>query len=416
MGTDISGTKAYRRFRQFLSNIYLYGFLSRDDFVNLGTSGPDEYDTCTKLLRTALPAIESGAVRQDKKKFLRFDRQYLASSERQLADSYLLHIIKDTELVNYLWILSVVSKNSKTQTQIHEGICRQLNGEEAYEVNPSTTNRWIQELYQYGLLQKSGKQYSLAQNRLKSLTANELQQLHDYISFCCEITHPRVAGSFLLRCVRRDLLAKGVPMRSVLPVLLRHNRCSNIMDEDILYQLRDAIAKKSYVGCQINGRTKQILPIKLRVEARLGRWYLLYWEGAPRIARLSNIEDLTITRTHAVDCSDWDAVAKAVNEAFLSSGCSGNRSNRGPYLVKVRLLFGNNIGIMKQFRREMQMGRIISDGDGLLYVVKINDPVELVPFLRQYAPWIQILPGGHGLDQRIKADLLKMRQQLEGNA
>ena len=409
MAVERNGIREYSRIRPFLTYIYLYGFLSRDDFASLGISGPDEYDYCTKLLRNIMPNMNDDAYWNDRKKHLRFSREYSVSSELGLADSYLLHTIKDHESGELLNMLSCVAKSGATQSQL-EYAFSEVNGDVQTD-KASTINRRRKELQECGYISKQKKVYRLKKSPLNSLPADELYALYDYVCFCAETTYPRVAGSFVRRYLRREFLCRGLAVPEGTPFLLRHNGCSNVFDEDIVYRLKQAIRKRCYAVICFPKGIQTVIPVALRVDCRLGRWYLLYWNAKPCIARIQNIQSCKIGEK--VKDELWNNVFCATQNAFSNSGCARFMSAQEPYEVVAELLFDEASGIKNQFIREIRMGEIIRHDGKDYYRVVVNDPVELVPLLRQYAPWIRILPGNHDLDARIHQDLLRMRQQLE---
>lgn len=410
MATERNGIREYSRIRPFLTYIYLYGFLSREDFVNLGWCGPDEYDYCTRLLRTILPNISDSAVWKDGKKHLRFDRRYEASSESQLANSYLLHTIKNEELCELLRLLSCLARGGATQSQLQYAF--EAHAQDSGEDKTSTFNRRRKELQDYGYVVKEKKQYRLKTNPLRTLSDDELHKLNEYIGFCAEITYPRVAGSFLKRCIRREFLQRGFAVPKGVPFLLRHNDCSNVFEEDIVYQLQSAIDKRKSVVAHFRRDVQEIIPLALRIDTRLGRWYLLYWKEKPRLAAVRNISK--VEEKTVIEEDRWKTVEEDTVRTYSLSGCSGSVKRKSPYMVRVALHFEDAPGMYNQFRREIRIGSIIKEEGTEFYQILINDPVELKPLLRQYAPWLTILPGEHDLDTVIRQDLEEMRQQLEG--
>ena len=69
-----------------------------------------------------------------------------------------------------------------------------------------------------------------------------------------------------------------------------------------------------------------------------------------------------------------------------------------------------------QFARELRIGSIIVRDGKEYYQAEINDPLELMPLLRSFSPWLRILPGRHDLDVRLREDLRQMRVSLEQGA
>ena len=201
--------------------------------------------------------------------------------------------------------------------------------------------------------------------------------------------------------------ARGMAPLGPMPVLLRRNDSCSIFDEDAAFRFRELIRqrKKAVIRCQ--GQCSEIVPVAVRVDKRLGRWYLLYWDGKPRMARLSN---LTYVRDGA-RAPDWKGYARQVNEFFACSGVSAFRDEGSPYRVKVKVKLEG--AMLLRFSRDIRLGQMEAGDTGRIYCVRINDPGELVPLLRQYAPGLEIQPGPDRLRQRIREDLLQMRSQLE---
>lgn len=77
--------------------------------------------------------------------------------------------------------------------------------------------------------------------------------------------------------------------------------------------------------------------------------------------------------------------------------------------------FDSAPGMRTQFEREIRQGQIIEQDGQEYYCAYVNDPGELVPFLRSFAPWLRILPGEHDLDSRISSQLTQMLENLERN-
>ena len=157
-----------------------------------------------------------------------------------------------------------------------------------------------------------------------------------------------------------------------------------------------------------------MLPVALRIDTRLGRWYLLAMEEAPVIYRVSLIQSIkpgTVTAE-----TDWRAAKATVLRAFAHAGCSGAVPAEGPVLVEAELRFQNVPGMRVQFARELRIGSIIVRDGKEYYQAEINDPLELMPLLRSFSPWLRILPGHHDLDVRLREDLRQMRASLEQGA
>lgn len=401
-----NGIQEYDRIRDYISSIYLYGVNSRDDFVELGTNGPDEYDACVKLLKSVLPFIQDDALWLDGRKLLCVNRRYESGNERLLANTYMLHSMSDDELVSALAIFSSLDKRHLSKSELMREL--ELRG---LEVSESTILRRIKDLVRYGYLDCHGKSYALRENPLAGLDDCQLLEIWNCVCFFSEITYPRIAGSFLKRSILREADSRGVTLPGEFPFLLRHNDYRNVFDEDIAYKMGKLIEQKKLASVRIQGRDRLIYPVSLKVDTFLGRWYLRYWDEGPAMIRLSDIT--RVKPGNAVSDEEWNRISQRVSSHFKYSGCSSGVFKERPYQVRVQLCFDNQVGLYRQFRREIRIGRILEENGTEYYVAELHDPGEIVPLLRQYAPWLKILPGEHGLDVRVRADLERMRDQME---
>ena len=406
MAADRNGRAQYDLIRSFMSSIYLYGFLSREDFIALGISSGAAYDQCTRLLRCVIPELDSGHLRENSRKYLQLPRQYVKSSENSLSNTYLLHTIRPAELTEFLVILSRFSRGPATQQEL-TGELEQYAQEETVSKYSAARNHRL-ELEEYGYLVKCGRSFRLADNVFARLDGQQLLELMRYLDFAGSITYPRVPASFLSRSLRRELRSRGLSCpQADNSVLLRRNDCSSVFDEDLACQFRYAIAEACRMRVEYRGSVLDILPVALRLDARLGRWYLLFWDGTPRIARVS---DLSVRRLLKKE-PDYAALSQTVLEAFSYVGFSGELNPEGPYHIRAKVLCRD--GIYRRFCRDIRFGSVHEENDACYYDVTVHDPGELVPLLRQYAPWLQILPGSHGLHHKIRSDLELMRRQTE---
>ena len=411
MKTDLKGVREYDRIRRYLENIYLYGFFSRDDFAQAGVGSVKDYDFGVNLIRSIFPETDDAAYWKDGRKYLRVQREYALSGENRMADSYLLCAMDvEEDLPIFLGICSCLTGEGKTVEEVCRDVAIQLETEN--ELNYFSVRRWLLELAEYGYLEKIGRRYQLREDPLPELSEDEVWQLYSYVRFASGVTYPRVAGSFLLRTLERELLRRGKAPAAESSFLLRHSENRTIFDEELICRLMEAIEQHRMVEL-IQERNKLVVqPAALRVDERLGRWYLLAQGEGPLLLRVSMIRGVKLMKP--LPQETWEAGAEACRAAFEQSGCSGIIPSECPTTIRTHLHFEAAPGMGAQFLRELRGGEVRSEEAGEVYQAEINDPVELVPFLRSYSPWLSLEPGEHGLRERIRNDLLRMREQLTG--
>lgn len=405
------GVREYNRIRRYLERIYLYGFFSREDFARARIGSVKDYDYGVKLIRSVFPETEDAALWKDGRKYLRVQREYALSGENRMADSYLLYAMDvEDELPTLLGMLSALSEGEKTV----DDVCRDtaIHTQVSNDLQYHTVRRWLQGLEEYGYAARAGRRYRLRENPLSGLSEREVWMLYCYVRFVSGVTCPRVAGSFLLRTLERELFRRGQESPAESPFLLRHSVNRSIFDEDLLCRLMEAMGRHLTVELIREEDTLLVQPAALRVDGRLGRWYLLAKGERPLLMLVSGIRDVKPGKP--LRPAEWEAGVEECRAAFAHSGFSGLLPEGGPATVRARLRFDGAPGMRTQFLRELRIGQVLPGEEGEVYQAEINDPVELIPFLRSYSPWIALEPGEHHLKEQIRSDLLKMREHLTG--
>ncbi len=416
---EVNGIRDYNRIRRFLGNIYLYGFFSREDFARCGIGSVKDYDYGSALIRSIFPDTEEAALWQEGKKYLRLARSYARSGEERLSDSYLLHSLDEREeLADILYLLSFLRGGRCTPDDLNREMELHVPGEETSRY--STIRRRALELCEAGYLEKQGRYFSLRPDPFDALSDGALRQVHAYLCFCCGVTYPRVAGSYLRRSAERALARRGLSVPETSPFLLRHSVSANVFDEEMVYQLLDLIreGRSAEATMRLPGRPQAsvpMVPVALRAETRLGRWYAVFWDSGREAPRLCRVRDIYQLRPGpAVPPERLEALRRKADEAFADTLCSGLPGRGKPVVVEARLCFDGAPGMRAQFLRELRVGAVERRKDGCEYYrAALNDPLELLPLLRAYAPWLRLLPGKHDLARRLRADLLALRAGLE---
>ena len=409
---EVKGIRDYNRIRRFLRNIHLYGFFSREDFAQAGIGSVKDYDFGAALIRSIFPETEEDARWQQGRKYLRIRREYARSGENRLADSYRLHPIDEKEeLPELLSILHMLGREGPTMKRLQVKM-QKRDGEAD---RSATVRRRVKELDEYGCVVKRKDRYYLREEGLNRLSTGEVEDLLTYVRFSGGITQPRTAAFFLTRTLERELYRRGVTVERESPVLLRHGVNNGIFDEELVYSLIRAIRDGQEVKLTVRkGRDEAectCLPVSLRVDCRLGRWYLLGLEERPVIRRMSNI--LRVKPLGKVSEEEGARAKERVEEAFAHTGCSGALPMDHPVLVEAKLYFDRFPGMGRQFQRELRLGEVVEKEDGTYYRAYVNDPLEVLPLLRSYSPWLRVRPGEHDLVARLEDGLARMEAALE---
>ena len=237
---NLIGVREYDRIRRYLEHIYLYGFFSREDFARARIGSVKDYDFGVKLIRSVFPESEDTAIWKDGRKHFRIQREYALSGEDRMADSYLLYSMDvEEELPSLLGMLSGLYGRERSIGEVCRYIA--IHTQVTNPLNYSTVRRWLLDLVEYGYGEKVGHHFRLRANPWANLPDDQVWQLYWYVRFASGMTYPRVAGSFLLRTLERELLRRGQAPVEESPFLLRHSVNRSVFDEELLYRLMEAM-------------------------------------------------------------------------------------------------------------------------------------------------------------------------------
>ena len=405
------GIKRYDRMRQYLGLIYLYGCFDAKTLAKINSRSVKDFYAVMDRVRDVF--WQEGVPQDGQQNAPRVVRKYADSAQNRMTDSYMMFSIdKVSLLLLYLRLLQELRQGEADVPKLQE----RLDALPVFmgETGQNARNHLL-EMKQYGYVTVSdAKKYDLCPYKLGDLSHRALQELYTYVCFATGVTYPRVPGSFLRRTLERELRSRQLPIPEESAFLLRNNSNRNVFDEEVVFRLLHMIQKRQ--ALRIEGR--EYLPVKLRVDCRLGRWYLL---AAGADAGTLQAEMLAVSRMELPVPSDrtgdprWEEAAQLVEAAYpeAESLFSGKQTEQAT-LVEVKLHFGEEKGRQEQFCRELRIGSMDAVGEDLFYRAYIRDPLELLPLLRAYGPWLEVLPGDHDLRERMAETLQQMQEGLEG--
>lgn len=415
---ETQGFKQYDRLRKYLGLIYLYGCFRAEDLAKVNNRSVQHYNATIKLLWELFWQDQGDTAtmkRKNNKTCPYIPRSYTASAQNRMADSYMMFSVdRKAQVLLCLRTLQRLRSGDARASDLEKSMIDQMLLDKVIldeEVYQNARNLAVQ-LTQFGYYTQTPRgKYARHIDGVEALELEELLRLYTYVCFAANVTYPRVPGSFLRRTLERELLRRGEIPPEVSPFVLRHNSSHNVFDEEVVFRLLHLMDKKQAIS--IDG--VKHLPVQLRVDCRMGRWYALMAreeEGrlVPCIRAVSRME--LPTACQGGNDPAW-AEAKALVEKTYSHSLFSGITEDAPVTVEARLLFGAEQGRRDQFVRELRMGEVVQTPDGEVYRAEVSDPLELIPLLRSYAPWLRVLPGNHDLDTRLRQSLEQMRADLQ---
>lgn len=395
----------HRRIRKVTELVYLYGFFSRDELKDFKIN-KNTYD---KELRRLKEIYEEHLVTgRESGCRAGFRRNYFSASPNRLVETFYLKSYTDKEVV--ILLHSLIFMYHKESIRVGDiVVLLETKGVFTEESDIySTVRRVLDELSEDGILEKSKGIYRLTENVFQEMSPAQLLQLYRYVCFAMRTTYPKVAGYYLKNSLEQRLDQVGLSAKDNL-FFIRHTNERNVLDEELVYQILDSIHKRTRVQItRYDDEQKALInvsPVYLKGDRKLGRWFLLGTdEKGPQIIRLGYIERVTMTSKPF----DYEVEKAKVDKWFGHSILSSRIMDDSPFEVRVKLNFGENEKLREQFKREKLIGELIAQDGGEMYLSRINDPVELLPWLRSWSKVVEILPGSDGLREMLVGEIREM--------
>ena len=402
-------SKDFSDIRKLLEHIYLYGFYTREDYVNAGMAGrtyDDKIRTVKDLYYVDNEAGMVNTVSQGKYKKYTFIKGYFSEQGKRLRAVYGMHPVSDSDISIILYSLFNKKRTSEIIGKEVEQYVDLHNQGDSDKSKQSTVSRRMKELKEYGYLIKRGAKYYPGKTAvLEKLEDEKLLGLYYLASFFAGAGYPRIKAAFLQDAIKRMIRKRGNAIPKDV-FLFRDNAGGNVLDEHIVEKLLKCCREHRCTRI-VNIRNKKesvLSPVYLRPDTRYGRWYIAgVSSGNAVLMRVSTISDVKMTN----EKFNYDEALEIVDNAFSKSYISGKILKRAT-IVEAEMCF-DNPHIEGQFEKEIILGHVEEREGKKVYCAEVNDVKELKPMLRAYGRWLHIMPGNrHGLEKEIREEYERM--------
>ncbi|PZD92955.1 WYL domain-containing protein [Paenibacillus sambharensis] len=327
--------------------------------------------------------------------------------------------LKETEIDRLSLLLGELNGRSMTAAELLDSCCSGLPADAAMP-DEKTIRSDLKYLEEVGVIRKvnSGRpaRYQLHDDLIRELSAEELQELYDYVDCMANTQLPSVQG-YLLRDSLKSVLKQHQTGRDATePFLYKYHYHSRILDEAHLYPLFGAIAerrtvsfiyfspksRRSYASRNTNplferkakGLSERILPLRVVYDHQYGRWYLLGHNTRQGIMifRMEGLTDLVLGEP-----VEEERFSKHLAELEAATANSWLVDTGRQVLVKARFynpeVPPNQPNFVKErVQQQGQWGVITEEGeDSFLYEITVNGPYEIKPWLRSFGSSCEVL-------------------------
>ncbi|WP_304272176.1 WYL domain-containing protein [Phascolarctobacterium succinatutens] len=392
--------KYYERYRDFIRNITIYSYRSRQEYAEIGINNRT-YDDYKRILSDC---IKQGFIEESfngKEKRTRFNADMYKSSYNYLVNTYFIKSLPNNAFY-YIIILQILSEgNSLLINEIEDIVYEKINDK---DISTSTLYRALCKLTDSGLLKTSKLKnriyYQLVDNILDQLTAKELQELYNAVSFFTNVSPLSVPGYYLANTISQYMENKkaACPEKNL---FWQYRFCnySKIVDDEVIYIILQAIENKKSLKISYDKNKKSILlvPEALRTDYPYGRTYLYTTKHvAYKVEKITKIQ--VISPKKAIKPATSQKVKKpAAKKLDLIFTFKATDDEREVTAIKHRL---------QQEAAWMHCTEL--DKEHYRYTATVQDAFSLVPWIRTFHKYVSL---GSDTDTVVKERLEKDKME-----
>ena len=410
----------YDNIRHILRDIYIFGCLSRDDFVEMGISGR-KYDMEQYRIHAYLPEGFIQKRRVGKKVLQYCSYNPIDCPENYLAETFRNKSFTLLDIMAYFYTLQLLGNEEEWTLPMLLKQIPEVN--EQISFTKDNLRIKLEELEEAGLIQikKEGRSvtYSLSEDIWKEFSNEELLDIYDYLEFLKNILPLEMPFFYLQKKLRLYLSCeRGMEVIEQKIFLFRHNHLFHALDNEILFFILKAINQKRYIQIKMryHGEKQAIVPVKVIHDSTYGRQYLLGYDFKKARIHSIRLDKLDMVESdEAVTEEEWnqaEQICEAQKECFSTSG-----ANNEPVLVEIEFRFDEEkeAFILERIQREGHGGFLERRGEGCYYYsLMVRDPIEMVPWIRSFGERARVLSSGHyRIEERIAQDWRKAVEKYE---
>jgi predicted DNA-binding transcriptional regulator YafY len=416
--------KHYNIIRNVLRDVFLYGCFSRE-----GLEGKRRLSS--RKISYEIRRIQQYVVEE----FIRIDRDgrykllaltydSIRNTENFLVKTYMTKSFTRADLILYFYLLMCL--NTQDKPCCFQDIEDQLIGEGliSYDnLSSKTIERKLDEMCSsLGVLTcetiKRTKHYSIAEDILKRLNNEEVEQLFTAVSLFKNILFPVTAG-YYCELSLKDYAAyeRGFSLNSKDYFQYKNLHYHPVIEEQVLWQILKAIHEEKYITLEYSlppgkrkSNEKELLrPYKVRYDMSCGRFYLVAYDKRDRCAifRLDRIEEVQITNSTYEKGSMEEAYKKDMKYSWSTVQLSPGK-NPEKVKLEINIAEPKERYILERIKSEVHEGSMERIEQGRYHLeLLVNDSNEMIPWIRSYSGYIRVIQG-RGLIKRMSEDWKEM--------
>lgn len=398
----IKTIKLYERCRNFIRNITIYSYRSRQDYNEIGIK-ERTYDDFKRII---LDCIDQGFIEESfngKEKRIRFNADMYKSSYNHLVNTYFIKSLPNNAFY-YILILQILSEGDSLLINEIEDAIYDKNYDKQLDISTSALYRAICELTDSGLLKankvKNKIYYHLADNILDQLTTKELQELYNAVSFFTNVSLLSVPGYYLANTISQYMESKKAACLEK-DSFWQYRFCnySKIVDDEVIYIILQAIENKKSLNISYGNTIKStmLVPEALSTDYPYGRTYMLTTElEVKKVEKITKIQVISPKKV-IKPATSQKAKKPATRKLDLIFTFKATDDEREVTAIKHRL---------QQEAAWMHCTEL--DKEHYRYTATVQDAFAFVPWIRTFHKYVSL---GSDTDAVVKERLEKDKRE-----
>ncbi len=409
----------FQKIREIARYIHIYGCYSRNDYPHQKNISRRKYDDELRRFRDFVGDHNLDEHQVGREKVVSTLTRPGYSLENYLAELYYARSLTATEISLYVLIpLLIQQAGALSVTELMTRL--DLLGVSLESLSRATVSRQADALVKEGLLVRGGTEnqfvYSVPVSILDALSTEELEQLYVAVSFFCHIIFPSIPGEFLKNTMERYFESRQLsPYR--LPLSMTFPYFHHVLDDQLVWTLLEAMDRSRavtfrYGRDQCASQNVTLEPVRVMLDLTYSRWYLVGKQAGDRYLRTYRLDRITGLKV-AEETFDMQILEEQYFQEYETSWLSVGRREKPP--VTVELLFrqrgeSEHPFVLRRVQRQARGGVVTELTDKeFLYTVTVNDPVELLPWIRSFNHHVEVLPSQeHDLRERWASERRRM--------
>lgn len=376
---DYKFLQDYEQIRKLIRMQFLYDDFTVDHAANIGL-GVSRYNELKSTLAAYIKSKDDNIEnkRINNRKTFSLKNSMFINGYNYLCDTFGAKNVVPSQFEGYIHILQLLYQNGGKPMRLAELISKGISSAEI-----STTINHIKELEDMGYVKVEGgyqKQVSLSKDCLSLISRSEEMVLFlDMISLMSNIIQPYLCGNMLFNTALAVFKKDSAVSEYQIPFTFAQSHFEQVLDDEIVWKLIGAIHHMNKTSLKYRGDDRVVSPLEIVTNAETGRRYLLAADEQSMLISMRMDQISYVVATEEIfDAGLFKEQLQAARK-YSFTGAVLLPEGAKPQTVELEFL----PSMKDTLERLFPDIEITADDNICMAKVLINDPREIIPWLRR---------------------------------